>query len=88
MSGEHDHDQNPTLDEIESAAAVVAGFWLHEAEHAIRDKQTLPACEAAAINGFMQAAAINYAAERHVDAAVRIAEGLQAVAAAIREQGK
>jgi hypothetical protein len=82
---EHDPDTNPSLDEIESNAAVVAHFWLHEAERAVIDERIAPKCEAAAMKGFMQAAAMSYLAERQNDAAMKIAEGLQAIAAAIRE---
>ena len=67
---------------------MAARFWLSEAEQAICGERIAPSCEAAAMKGFMQAAAINYAAERQIDAAIKIAEGLQAVAAAIRERGK
>lgn len=81
----HDPDTNPALDEIESNAVQVAHYWLHEAERALIDERIAPKCEAAAMQGYMQAAAINYAAERQVDAAMKIAEGLQAIAAAIRE---
>ena len=82
---EHNPDTKSTLDEIEGAAAVVARFWLRESERAICDLRIAPSCEVAAMKGFMQAAAINYAAERQVDAAMRVADGLQAIAAAIRE---
>lgn len=82
---EHNPDTNPSLDEIESNAVVVGRFWLHEAERAIIDVRIAPKCEAAAMKGFMQAVAMTYLAERQQDAAMKIAEGLQAIAAAIRE---
>ena len=82
---EHNPDTTPSLGEIESAAAVVARFWLHESERATIDERIAPKCEAAAMKGFMQAAAMIYVAERQNDAAMKIAEGLQAIAAAIRE---
>ena len=83
---EHDPDKNHSLDEIESNAAVVAGFWLHEARQAVEDSDPDEAKHyPAGILGFTVASAINYHAERQVDAAMKIADGLQAIAAAIRE---
>lgn len=79
-----EHTQSPSLDEIEASAASAAHFWLQEAERAICDQRIAPSCEAAAMQGFMQAAAINYAAERIVDAAHEIAEGLKEATAAIK----
>lgn len=84
MIGEHDPDQNPALDEIESMAAVAARFWLSEAEQAVCDQRIAPSCEAAAMQGFMLAAAINYAAERQMDAAQVIAEALKKSTEAIK----
>lgn len=81
---DHSHEENPALDEIESNAVVVARFWLHEAERALIDERIAPKCEAAAMKGFIQAAATTYLAERQNDAAMKIAEGLQVIAAAIR----
>lgn len=82
---EHNPDLNPSLDEIESCAAVAAFFWLAEAdkaadEHLAEDKRA-----PAAIAGFQIAAAIQYQAERQVDAAYTIAKGLHDLASAIRE---
>jgi hypothetical protein len=82
---EHNPELNPVLDEIEGLAAVAASFWLNEADSAadenIADQKRAPA----AVAGFQIAAAIQYQAERQVDAAYTIAEGLRAVASAIRE---
>lgn len=82
---EHNPDLNTSLDEIESLAAVAAHFWLDEADKAadenLADRKRAPA----AMAGFQIAAAIQYQAERHVDAAERIAAGLRDVASAIRE---
>ena len=85
---EHNPETNPVLDEIESMAAVAASFWLHDAERAANDEQIKPKCEAAAMQGFMQAAALSYLAERQNDAAAKIAEGLHAIAAALRENSR
>jgi hypothetical protein len=82
---EHNPDLNPSLDEIESAAAVVASFWLDQADRAAIDAYFDPKQRQHAVAGCTIAAAIQYQAERHVDAAERIAEGLRAVASAIRE---
>lgn len=81
---EHDPNTNPSLNEIESNAVVVAHFWLHEAERALIDERIAPKCEAAAMKGFMQAAAMSYLAERQIDAAEKIRDGLLAVADALQ----
>lgn len=86
--GEHDPDQKPSLDEIESMAAVAAHFWLGEAQQAVERECNDAVHYPAGIIGFTIASAINYHAERQVDAAIKIAEGLQAVAAAIKESGR
>jgi len=81
---EHDPDRNPSLDEIESMAAVAAHFWLGEARRAVESECGDAGHYPAGIVGFTIASAINYHAERQVDAAMKIAEGLQAIAAAIK----
>lgn len=81
---EHDPDRNPTLDEIESCAAVAARFWLCEAESLSQDIEN-DKCAPATVVAFTIAAAIQYQAERQVDAAERIAAGLSDLASAIRE---
>ena len=82
---EHNPDLNPSLDEIESCAAVAARFWLLEAE-SLAEEINNAKCAPAAVVGFTIAAAIQYQAERHVDAAERIAAGLRDLASAIRER--
>ena len=83
---EHNSDLTPSLDEIESLAAVAASFWLHEAEMAADQDIDNHRGAGAAIAGFQIAAAIQYQAERNVDAAERIAAGLRDLANAIRER--
>ena len=85
---EHDPDLNPSLDEIESMAAVAAAFWLSEARPAAENECNDVRHYPAGIAGFVIASAIYFHAERQVDAATKIAEGLQAVAAAIKESGR
>lgn len=82
---DHHPDRNSTLDEIEGLAAVAAGFWLTEGNRAADENLADLKRAPAAIAGFNIAAAIQYQAERQVDAADIIAEGLRAVASAIRE---
>ncbi len=81
----HHPDHNQALDEIIGLAAADASFWLTEADRAadenIADQKRAPA----AVAGFQIAAAIQYQAERQVDAADIIAKGLHAIAGAIRE---
>jgi formylmethanofuran:tetrahydromethanopterin formyltransferase len=83
MSSEHDPDLNPTLDEIESAAAVAARFWLSEAESVIEDEIADPKRHPAGMIGFVIAAAIQYHAERQIDAAERIGNALELLAKAV-----
>lgn len=82
---EHNPDLNPSLDEIESAAAVVAAFWLDQADRAAIDAYFDPKQRQHAVAGCTIAAAIQYQAERQVDAAERVANGLRDLASAIRE---
>lgn len=75
-----DQNLDPSLDEIESMAAITAHVWLAEmvgicAEEGIADK-----AYPAVIAGGLHAMAIFYQAERQVDAADRIRDGLLAVA--------
>lgn len=81
---EHNPDLNPSLDEIESCAATAARFWLLEADSLSEEMQDAK-CAPAAVVAFTIAAAIQYQAERNVDAAERIAAGLRDLASAIRE---
>lgn len=81
---EHDSDKNPGLDEIESLAAVAARFWLAEAEQAIEEEVADAKRFPAGILGVQIAAAIHYQAERQVDAAAKIRDGLLAVADALQ----
>ena len=82
---EHNPDLNPSLDEIESCAAVAARFWLPEAESLAEEIENAK-CAPGAVVAFTIAAAIQYQAERNVDAAERIAAGLRDLANAIRER--
>jgi hypothetical protein len=84
---EHNPDLNPSLDEIESHAAMAARFWLFEAENAIEEEIADAKRFPAGMLGFILAAAIQYHAERQIDAAGRIGKALESLAAAIREQG-
>jgi hypothetical protein len=79
----HSHDQNPTLDEIESMAAVAARFWFSEGSDAADDYLAGQGGRPAAIAGYQIAAALVFLAERQVDAAGRIADGLHAIATAM-----
>lgn len=85
----HDHDQNPSLDEIESQAPLAVGFWLEQAEAAVRAQSGAGEAEKhpAVVAAFMAACATVYAAERQVDAADRIRDGLLAVADAMPSSG-
>lgn len=82
----HNPDQNPTLDEIESAAATVAGFWMDEGEKATAADTAYDRPSPTRAAGFTIAAALFYQAERQVDAAHRVADALQNVADAINQQ--
>lgn len=78
----HDPDKNPALDEIQSVAALAARFWLSEGDAAVEeltDQKRSPASAAL----FAIAAAINFQAERQVDAAHALRDGLLAVADAL-----
>jgi hypothetical protein len=80
----HDHEQNPGLDEIESAAPVAASFWLHEALCACNEEHLGAKDYPAGIAGGMIACALYYQAERQVDAAHEIAEALRETTAAVK----
>lgn len=82
---EHHPDLNPSLDELEGCAAVAAHFWLDEADKAADQNLTDQKRAPASMAGFQIAAAIQYQAERQIDAAVHIADGLRDLASAIRE---
>ena len=62
---------------------MAAHFWAFEADK-MADEIDNTKRGPAAVAGYTVAAAIQYQAERQVDAADRIAEGLHAVASAIR----
>ena len=81
---EHNPDLNPSLDEIESCAAVAARFWLLEAESLAEEIENAK-CAPGAVVAFTIAAAIQYQAERQVDAAELVADALRDVASAIRQ---
>lgn len=78
-------ERAPSLDEIESAAADVASFWLNQADTAAEDGYFNPKERQSAVAACTVAAGLHYQAERHVDAAERIAAGLRDLASAIRE---
>jgi hypothetical protein len=80
----HNHEQNPSLDEIESAAPVAASFWLHEALCACNDEGLGTKDYPAGIAGSMIACALYYQAERQVDAAHEIAEALREATATVK----
>ncbi|MEI7567617.1 MAG: hypothetical protein WCJ10_07245 [Opitutaceae bacterium] len=77
--------EGTNLTEIENHAAIAAAFYLEQANQAADNELTNKARAPASIAGYQIAAAIQYQAERQVDAAECIAEGLRAVASAIRE---
>lgn len=81
----HTHDQDQSLDEIESMAAEAAGYWLYEAGNAADEHVSDARGRPGAVAGFMIAAGLIFQAERQIDAAARIADGLQAIAAALRD---
>lgn len=83
----HDPDQSPSLDEIESHAAVAVHLWLGEAIEALDERFGTGYAEkhAPAVAGFMSACAIYYQAERMVDAADMIRRELSGLDDAIRE---
>ncbi|WP_310451365.1 hypothetical protein [Sulfuritalea sp.] len=82
---ERNSSEGENLTEIEDHAAIAAAFWLEQANQAADSELTDKARAPASIAGYQIAAAIQYQAERHVDAAERIAAGLRDVASAIRE---
>lgn len=79
----HDHEQNPSLTEIEDAAAVAASFWLEQAVQACGSEQLGAKDYPAGIAGGMIASALFYQAERQVDAAIKIADAIDSNTAAI-----
>lgn len=84
---ERNPSEGENLTEIENHAAIAAAFYLEQANQAADNELTDKGRAPASIAGYQIAAAIQYQAERHVDAAERIAAGLRDVASAIR-QGK
>lgn len=84
----HNPDQNPTLDEIESAAASAVGFWMDEGEKATAADTAYEKPSPTRAAGFAIAAALFFQAERQVDAAHRVADALQNVADAINQKAK
>ncbi len=83
---ERNPSEGENLTEIENHAAIAAAFYLEQANQAADNELTDKGRAPASIAGYQIAAAIQYQAERNVDAAERIAEGLRAVAGAIRER--
>ena len=81
----HDPDLNPTIDEIESAAADAASFWLNQADRAAIDAYFDPTQRQRAVAGCTIAAGLFFHACRVVDAAEIVADALRDVASAIRE---
>ncbi|NJD33939.1 MAG: hypothetical protein FIA96_03730 [Betaproteobacteria bacterium] len=82
---ERNPSEGVSLTEIENHAAIAAAFYLEQANQAADNELTDKARAPASIAGFQIAAAIQYQAERHVDAAERIAAGLRELADAIRQ---
>ena len=78
--------EGENLDEIENHAAIAAIFYLEQGNQAANNELTDKGRAPASIAGFQIAAAIQYQAERQVDAAHRIADALQNVADAINQQ--
>jgi hypothetical protein len=85
MNGEHDPDENPCLDEIESTAPSAVSFWLGEAETRIDGHFGRDYAEKhpAVVSGFIAACATVYQAERINDAAHKVNRALFAVADAL-----
>ncbi len=82
---EHKPGEGTNLTEIEDHAAIAAAFWVEQANQAADNELTDRGRAPAAMAGYQIAAAIYYQAERQVDAAHAIAEGLRAVASAISD---
>jgi len=82
MNGEHDPDENPSLDEIISIAPVDVLCWLSEAEEKVDGQFGTGYAEKhpAAVAGFVNACAAVYQAERMNDAAQKISRALLSVA--------
>lgn len=85
MNGEHDPDENPCLDEIESTAPSAVHFWLGEADALIDGHYGSDYAEKhpAVVAGFVTACAMVYQAERMNDAAHKISRALLSVADSI-----
>lgn len=81
----HDPDLNPTIDQIESAAADAAAFWLDQSDRAAIDAYFDPKQRQHAVAGCTIAAGLFFHACRQVDAAELVADALRDVASAIRE---
>lgn len=81
----HDPDMNPTVDQIESAAADAASFWLDHADRAAIDAAVDPRQRQRAVAGCTIAAGLFFHACRQVDAAEIVADAPRDVASAIRE---
>lgn len=80
----HNHDQNPTLDQIMSAAPDAASFWLNQASEAVEQECLKQGHDQAGVLGYVIACALYYQAERQVDAAHEIAEALRETTAAVK----
>lgn len=82
MNGEHDPDENPCLDEIESTAPSAVSFWLGEADTFIDGEYGRDYAEKhpAVVAGFLTACAMVYQAERMNDAAHKVNRALLAIA--------
>ncbi len=82
-------ERNPiegaNLTEIEDHAAIAAAFYLEQGNQAANNELTDKGRAPASIAGYQIAAAIQYQAERQVDAAAQITAGLHDLASAIRE---
>lgn len=81
----HNPSDSENLTEIENHAAIAAAFYLEQANQAADNELTDKGRAPASIAGFQIAAAIQYHAERQVDAAERIAAGLRDLASAVRD---
>ena len=81
----HNPDLNPTIDQIESAAADAASFWLDQADRAAIDAYFDPTQRQHAVAGCTIAAVLFFHSCRVVDAAEIVADALRDVASAVRE---
>lgn len=82
MTGEHDPDENPCLDEIISGASISVLCWLTEAEEKLNGEfgDGFAVKHPVAVAGYMSACATIYHAERINDAAHKISRALLGIA--------